>query len=90
MNDVINALTQFKASIQQAIQQIQVTAGPMDAAPDAGLGMDPGLGGMDGDLGTPADAMNGVIPGDMGDMSDELADVSLGDGADGERPKKEV
>lgn len=98
MNDVITALTSFKASIQQSIHQIQGPGGPIGGGLETEVGGMNGMNGMNGmgddTLGTPADALgggvDGVIPGDLGDGSDELADVGLGDGGDSERPMKEL
>ena len=76
LSQAAEALAQLKASITQAINQIEGG----DGAPSPA---------MDGDeLGSPADAM-GEPPVGGDELAGDLADVNL-DGAEEERPKKEM
>lgn len=88
LNQAADALTQLKASVQNAVNHI--TSG-VEGGADS---MD-NLGGLP-DVGSPMDAMGGAPMGGGGmappvgqDLAGDLADVSL-DGEEGERAKKEV
>ena len=89
LNQAADTLSQLRAQMESAVEQLEGGANTGAAVAGAAMGGQPGeydADGMGGDLGSPADAMGDP----MGDASvDELADVNL-DGEGDERPMKEM
>ena len=89
LNQAADTLSQLRAQMESAVEQLEGGANTGAAIAGAEMGGQPGEydeGGMGDELGSPADAMGDP----MGDASvDELADVNL-DGEGDERPMKEM